>query len=133
MRHRAAKSLEDKALADTLSRVPTAERRERWEQMAKGGYSEAELADAVRKMEECLDNLQAQLSETPWLVGHEFSLADIAVLPFADRIRNLRPDLLEGEERTAIAAWLGRARLRPSFDRAIDFTEDPRAGDLPNI
>lgn len=133
MRHRAAQDLEGDGLANVLSRVPTAERQDRWKQMAQGGYSEAELAEAVRKMESCLDKLQAKLLQTPWLVGDDFTLADVAVLPFADRIRNLRPELLEGPTRAAVVAWLERAQRRPSFNRAINFTEDPRAADLPNI
>ena len=32
-----------------------------------------------------------------------------------------------------LQAWLARAYERPSVARAIDFTEDPRAADLPNI
>lgn len=133
MRHRASRALSAEALSDTLARVPTDERRSRWARMAKGGFSDAEVAAAVQKMEECLDKLQAQLSRTPWLNGDTFSLADIALLPFAERIRNLRPDLLDGGHRSAIVDWLARARLRPSFDRAIYFTEDPRAAELPNI
>lgn len=133
MRHRAEENLASDALAETLSNVPTAERRERWARMAVGGYSDDELAQAFRKMDECLDALQAQLGRTSWLMGDRFSLADIAVLPFADRIRNLRPELLEGSDRRGIADWLARASERPSFERAINFTEDARALDLPNI
>lgn len=133
MRHRAAKGLGAANLDETLACIPTEERRSRWLQMANGGYSEEELADAVRQMEACLDELDQQLRKSPWLVGDRFTLADIAVLPFADRIRNLRPDLLESEDRAAIRVWLDRASERPSFERAINFTEDPRAHELPNI
>ena len=133
MRHRAQQNLSGGSLEDTLANVPTAERRERWARMAEGGYSDEELDAAFRKMDECLDKLQAQLSSTPWLVGDRFSLADIAVLPFADRIRNLRPELLDGDGRSAIVDWLDRASMRPSFRRAIDFVEDRRALELPNI
>ena len=133
MRHRAEANLTDSTVAETLANVPTAERRERWARIAEGGYSETELAQAFHKMDECLDTLQAQLARTAWLAGDRFSLADVAVLPFADRIRNLRPELLEGETRMAIVDWLDRASERPSFNRAIDFVEDPRALELPNI
>lgn len=133
MRQRAAEKLGDDELASTLSRIPTAERRDRWLQMAKGGYSEEELEDATDKMVIVLDRLEAQLTRTSWLLGEIFSLADVAVLPFADRIRNLRPDFLEGPNRTGINEWLRRAAERPSFGRALVFTEDPRAAELPNI
>ncbi|MDF7776462.1 glutathione S-transferase family protein [Sphingomonas sp. AOB5] len=127
MRHRAAKALEDQAI---LARVPTAERRERWNKMAKGGYSDEEIEAAVVRMGACLDKLEAQLAETEWLAGDAFSLADIAVLPFAVRIRNLKPELMT---RPAVNRWLERAAERPSFARALEFSEDPRAAELPNI
>lgn len=133
MRHRAQQNLAGGALEETLANVPTTERRERWLRMAEGGYSDEELGKAIRKMDDCLDKIEQQLVRTPWLIGDTFSLADIALLPFADRIRNLRPELLEGEERAAIVDWLDRASQRPSFNRAINFTEDPRALELPNI
>lgn len=114
MRHRAEAALGEDALGDTLANIPTAERRERWAQMAKGGYSDGDLAEAVAKMEKCLDALQDRLSAVPWLAGEAFGLADIAVLPFADRIRNLRPELLADARRSSIAAWLDRASARPS-------------------
>ena len=133
MRHRAEAALADEALAETLERIPTAERRSWWRQMSQGGYSDAQLAEAAGKMEACLDRLQQALLRAPWLNGEAFTLADIALLPFAERIRNLMPKLLEGENRAAVVAWLARARERPSFDRAIYFDEDPKAALLPNI
>ena len=133
MRQRAAEKLSEEAVADTLANVPTTERRERWARMAKGGYSDAELAEAFRKMEDCLDKLGSQLARTTWLIGDCFSLADIAMLPFVVRIRNLRPELLEGSGREPVAEWLERASERPSFASAITFTDDPRAHELPNI
>ncbi len=133
MRHRIGNALEGEARQQALARVPTVERRARWDKMAQGGYSDDDLAEAVRKMEACLDKLSDQLEVTPWLIGETFSLADMAVLPYADRIRNLHPELLDGDDRRAIAAWLERAKARPGVDRALDFTEDPRALELPNV
>lgn len=132
MRHRAAQKLAEGGDA-LLEHVPSAERRERWSQMAKGGYTEAEIAAAVERMRKCLDRIDEQLGQTQWLAGEAFSLADAAVLPFAVRIRNLRPDLLTQAARPRVHDWLDRAYKRPAVRRAIEFTEDPRAASLPNI
>jgi glutathione S-transferase len=101
--------------------------------VAKPRYSESELEDAARKMNNCIETLEIHFGARLWLVDETFTLADAAVLPFADRIRNLCPNLVAPESRPAVCAWLERAKQRPSFNRAIAFTEDPRAADLPNI
>lgn len=132
MRHRAAQKLAESGGA-LLDKMPTAERRDRWAKMAQGGYSDAEIDAAVERMRACLGRLEAQLAVTPWLAGADFSLADAAVLPFAVRIRNLRPELLAGQAHRAVQDWLARAYARPSVPRAIDFSEDERAAQLPNI
>lgn len=132
MRHRAAQKLAEGGGA-LLDQVPSAERRERWSQMAKGGYTEAEIEAAVERMRKCLDRISAQLRLTPWLAGEAFTLADASVLPFVVRIRNLRPELVTAALRPEVCDWLARAYKRPSVPRAIDFTEDARASSLPNI
>ena len=133
LRHRAKASLQEGQLSDTLARIPSAERRDRWEKMAHGGYSEQELEEAYGQMRSCLERAEAQLRQTPWLAGAAFTLADIAMLPFIDRINNLRPEFLEDGEYGAIKDWLARAQARKSFTRAFDFTEDPKAASLPNF
>jgi glutathione S-transferase len=133
LRHRATEGLDSARLAETLSHIPTSERRNRWEKMAQGGYGEAELEAAYAQMRECLDRADAQLRRTKWLAGEAFSLADIALLPFIDRINNLRPEFLAGTEYDALNDWLRRCRERPAFDMAFHFKDDPRAATLPNF
>ncbi len=133
LRHRAAGGLADNTLNETLARIPSAERRDRWQRMAQGGYSEEELAEAYDKMRSCLDRAEAALSQSPWLAGGTYSLADIAMIPFIDRIRNLRPDFLSEAEYPNLMNWYERLSSRPAFKKAFDFTDDPRAKELPNL
>jgi glutathione S-transferase len=133
LRHRAAKGLSAEQLEDTLSAVPSAERRQRWAKMAEGGYSDEELKQAYDQMWECLKQANADLLTSAWLAGSSFSLADISMLPFVDRISNLRPEFLEGPELAPLIDWVGRCRQRESFSRAFDFRDDPRAAELPNF
>ena len=133
LRERAADSLTDSNLSDTLSRVPTKERRDRWEKMAKGGFSEAELQDAVEKMRACLDRAEHDLAGRTWLAGDSYSLADIAMVPFIDRILNLRPDFMPDGTYPNLKDWYGRLRARPAFKKAFEFKDDPRAAELPNF
>ena len=133
LRHRAEDGLDSANLADALSNIPTPERRGRWEKIAQGGYGEAELEAAYALMRVCLDRAEAQLRRTKWLAGEALSLADIALLPFIDRINNLRSEFLLGIEYDALNDWLRRSLQRPSFDLAFKFKDDPRAAELPNF
>lgn len=132
MRERAVRQLDTQG-EDILARIPTAERREKWTKMARTGFSDAEIAAAEQKMAGCLERLERQLAQSPWLAGEQFSLADAAVIPFAIRMRNLRPALVDHGHHSSVVRWLAQACERPAVARAIDFTEDPRAATLPNI
>ena len=132
-RPRAEAGLAGDALQETLAHVPSRERRERWAKMAEGGFTAQELEHAYQQMRDCLEKAEAQLLRTDWLAGPRFSLADIAMLPFVDRIANLRPEFLEGPGCAAVRGWLARSKERASFARAFQFNEDPRAAELPNI
>ena len=128
----AAQKLSAAELQEVLGRIPTRERRDRWEMVAGTGFSEAELQDAYDKMHHCLTKAEAALSEGPWLAGESYSLADIAMIPFVDRIQNLRPDLVPADAFPRVLAWCDRLRARPAFEKAFNF-QDERAAALPNI
>lgn len=58
------------------------------------------------------DLLNDRLSQSPWLAGDAFSLADITAFVFTDfaRVVKMRPP----EDHTATQDWLERMRARPS-------------------
>ena len=122
-----------KSLQQTLSRIPTSERKARWEKMAAGGFSERELSEAYDRMSECLKKVDDSLRQSPWLAGKNYSLADIAMIPFIDRINNLRHDLLDTNRLPRLIDWYERMRKRPAFDKAFAFRDDPRAAEMPNL
>lgn len=65
------------------------------------------------EMEECLSDGR------PWLAGHNFSLADINVMPFAARLDYLNLLDVWVAYRPGVRAWWDHARSRPSFATAI--------------
>ena len=83
-------------------------------------------------MKECLARAEAALADGPWLAGRDYSLADMAMAPFIDRIRNLRPDLIAEAKYPQLLDWYARMRARPAFTRAFDFHNE-RTAALPNI
>ena len=113
--------------------MPTLERRERWRKIARDGVLAEEIERCYSDMDRCLLQVEAAVSRGPWLAGGTYSLADIAMIPFIDRVHNLRPDLFPRERYPNAADWYGRMRARPAFDPAFNFRDDPKAAGLPNI
>jgi glutathione S-transferase len=116
-----------------FARIPTIERRKRWEQVTSTGFDRAEIEAAYAKMRECFERCEAALERSPWLGGDHYTLADIAIVPFIDRINNLKPEYLAGSLYPKLDDWYARMRARPAFAKAFEFDDDPRAAKLVNI
>ena len=124
-----AEKLSDAELERVVGRVPTAERKARWRQVARGGFSKDEMDGAYDKMRLTFERMEQSFKDTPYLAGAVFSLADIAMVPFAERMMDLRPDLVGAETYPATHAWFERLRERPSFKTAFFFGNmDARTG-----
>lgn len=116
-----------------LERIPTEERRNRWKQVTTTGFDAAEIAAAYAKMHECFGRCEAALDKHSWLAGEDYSLADIAIIPFVDRINNLKPEFMDIEVYPKLNDWYARMRARSAFAKAFEFRDDPRAAELINI
>jgi glutathione S-transferase len=116
-----AQKLSDEELARRLAHVPTAERRARWEATARQGFGPEEFEAAYAGMTATFDRMEASLADgRDWLAG-DYSLADVAIVPFVERIDDLRPDLLVSGKWPRVSAWFGRYRERPAFEAAFFF------------
>jgi glutathione S-transferase len=116
-----AQKLSDEELARRLAHVPTAERRSRWQATARQGFTPEEFDAAYAEMTATFDRMEAALVDgRDWLAG-DYSLADIAIVPFVERIDDLRPDLLATGRWPHVSAWFARYRDRPAFELAFFF------------
>jgi glutathione S-transferase len=58
--------------------------------------------------------------DTDWLAGPEFSLADVALTPYVNRLAMLQMQgLWEGGRLPRVAQWFERIRSRPTFRPAL--------------
>lgn len=129
----AMKNLSAKEREQVLSRIPQEDRRKRWADVSTHGFSEEVLTGAVEKMRGCLARCNDTLAASLWLAGDSLTLADYAVLPFIDRIHNLRPEFFSAAAYRHVEDWYARLKNRPAFSKALDFTDDPRVPEMINI
>ena len=66
-----------------------------------------------------LDKMEASLAAHAWLVGDRYSLADIAVVPFAKRMdEEIIPDEMSQHKHPRVHAWWRNIQARPAFKEA---------------
>jgi glutathione S-transferase len=83
------------------------------------------VAEAEKKFRWHMERLEEQLAASggPWIVGAQFTLADVCVAPIFDRIEYLDKEYLwQGLPR--VEAWYARVKMRPSFKAAAPSFED---------
>ncbi|HTY50546.1 MAG TPA: glutathione S-transferase family protein [Steroidobacteraceae bacterium] len=114
-----ARSIEAGEFERLMARVPLYEQREKW-RTARSGFSEADLANAARKIEAAVDKVEQQLARTPWLAGDTYTLADINL--FANC--GMAAARMFPEKRFDIRAprftdWVRRVHERPAVKAAL--------------
>jgi glutathione S-transferase len=101
-----------------INNGPPAER-ERRRRRIYNGLDEPEAQAALRIYDRFLADMETQLARTPWLAGDRFSLAEVGVIPYVNRLDMLQLSGLWTGVRPHLAAWWGRVAARPSFEPAL--------------
>jgi glutathione S-transferase len=106
----------DKAeMAARLANMPNDEVRRKWATVSDSGYSDEDLADARRRLGNCIARLEGVLTDGgPWLLGQDFSLADIKWYSMAPALPRVMPDACNERATPAITGWLERMAARPA-------------------
>lgn len=71
-----ASSIEDETFEELMSHVPLPDQRRKW-MTARSGFAQKDLDYALEKIEYALNKVEEQLTETPYLAGETYTLADI--------------------------------------------------------
>ena len=111
-------------LEDVIARIPLKDHRDKYRQIAGGGFSEAEFEDAYAKMDYLFAKAEAALAKGPWLVGEQFTLADINMLPFLTQFGGYRPELLDGKSYPRTKEWHERCLARPAVVKTYTPSEE---------
>jgi glutathione S-transferase len=91
----------------------------------------AEVEAAVATMRRALNVMEARLQQVPWFGGREFSLADIAIAPWIDRLEELNfAQLWSGK--AAVEDWVRRIKARKGFQAAIPKADQRIPAPLPH-
>jgi len=107
-----------------LAEKPSPEVRNNLRQTIDLGVKAPQVASGLVAFDKVITLIAAQLDRTSWLAGDEFSLADIAMLPYVCRLDNLMMDWMWEGKRTSISGWLDRCKARPGFSGIADYLDE---------
>ncbi|MDP4594310.1 MAG: glutathione S-transferase family protein [Beijerinckiaceae bacterium] len=111
------KGFEDFLNAPSNESVET--RKRKWQWIEKG-FEAPDIADRVRLYDRYLHLMEDALAASPWLAGEQFSIADIALTPYVNRLDMLSMQgLWQGGRLPHVTEWFSKIRARPAFRPAL--------------
>ena len=104
-------------IAELTSAHPNPEKASHFLKWATGPVDPEVVEEAKGNIEPVLRRLENALGGGPWLMGEDFSLADIAYAPFVNRLQRLMFHEL-WQDKPGVSEWMERLVSRPSFAEA---------------
>lgn len=84
------------------------------------GLAAPGAADKIRVYDNYLKKMEAALEDHHWLAGDEFTIADVALAPYLNRLAALSCEGVWRDGRLPrVEAWFERVRTRPTFHPAF--------------
>lgn len=106
-------------LEEFHKKMPDPVKREKsWENITKGIESRF-FPEAIGRFDKLLSDMETTLTDSPWLAGKEFSLADIGYAPYITRLDHLQLQFL-WDKRPHVLAWYDRLRERRAYSEALE-------------
>jgi len=90
-------------------------RREFLKTMGQGGFSRAEMDDALARLRRTYQRMDSEIEKSggPWLLGEQITLADVAVMPSLVRMDDL--GLADWADLPCVVTWYANIRVQPAF------------------
>ena len=83
------------------------------------------VASKFRMYDDYLQQMEDALTEHEWLVGDTFTLADVSMTPYLNRLDMLGMSEMWTQYRTHLSAWFARIKARPTFSACFQILVPP--------
>ena len=110
---RMARAMSEEEFEKHVENVPIAEQKVKWRR-ARYGFPPELLEEEMRKIAFSVKKLETRLSESPWLAGPDYSLADICNFAIANGMQNGFSDLVNEKDTPRLVDWINRINERPA-------------------
>ena len=119
MVRKVAQSLAKNELEEMLSHVPLKEQRDKWATVAGESFSAEQLADSRRRLGVSIQRMEKILTESVWLAGTTYSLADVNSYSMVAGVPRLAPEHMSAKTTPRTVAWLEKMNARPAVQAAL--------------
>jgi len=90
-----------------------------YRRMGPTGFKREDVEASLEQLRTTCARMNQALGDGPWLLGQQYSLADIIVAPLIDRMADLGfSDFWEGEF-PGVTDWYARIQARPAFKKTF--------------
>jgi glutathione S-transferase len=113
-----------KELAAYYAAIPDAKRRAQRQSVVELGIQSIEVTNGLLALRTMLDDLENALSQTPFLTGVIYGLADAALTPFVSRLAELKFEWMWAHL-PCLSAWWNRVQERASFETVFAAYPNP--------
>lgn len=85
----------------------------------RNGLDSPHVGGAIHTFEFTLKEMQQALEGSRWLAGDSYGLADLALMPYIDRLQRIGMEGFWEGRYPAVGDWLKRCQQRPSYEIGI--------------
>jgi glutathione S-transferase len=86
-----------------------------YRRMGTEGFKQQEVEESLDELERTMERMETALAKGPWLMGADFTLADVVVMPSIDRLADLGLAKMWEEGYPRVGDWYARLLARPAF------------------
>lgn len=104
--------LSDEQFLAYTERLPL--RKHFYRKMGRTGFPADVIAESLDKLGQTLGRMEQALASGPWLVGDDYTLADVSITATIVRMEDLGLSHM-WQDRPRVTGWYDRIRARPNF------------------
>ncbi len=86
-----------------------------YRRMSRKGFSREDVEASLEQLGRTYARMDAALANGPWLLGAQYTLADVIVAPLIDRMADLGQADLWEKRYPRVTGWYERMKARPAF------------------
>ncbi len=113
------KSQTSQEIEAAIVRMPDPKMAAKRRDLLENGLDSAYVTGDFFTLKRLFNDMQSALDQSQWLTGDTFAMADVAVLPYIDRLARFGMHGFWDTLAPNVDLWLESARVRPSYARAM--------------
>ena len=94
-------------------------RKQFYRRMGPSGFKKEDVEASIEQLTNTCARMDKALDKGPWLLGQQYSLADIIVAPLIDRMADLGFASIWDPQFPHVADWYARMQARPAFQQTF--------------